>query len=135
MSLAELVVTMKAKREEIVALAKSEGEKAIKAALKEMFAEHSTLGAIRWQQYTPYFNDGDPCEFSVNEAEYLLVGEDLDSEDWHDLWSKADPIAKSVKEFSKAIEALDDSMEMMFGDHVQVTCTREKISVDSYDHD
>jgi hypothetical protein len=24
--------------------------------------------AVRWRQYTPYFNDGDACVFSINEA-------------------------------------------------------------------
>ncbi|MFI8976937.1 hypothetical protein ACIGO9_28925 [Nocardia asteroides] len=24
--------------------------------------------ALRWEQYTPYFNDGDACEFSINES-------------------------------------------------------------------
>jgi len=28
--------------------------------------------AIRWYQYTPYFNDGEACEFSVNEATVKL---------------------------------------------------------------
>lgn len=28
----------------------------------------SGVKAIKWRQYTPYFNDGEPCEFSVREA-------------------------------------------------------------------
>jgi hypothetical protein len=33
-------------------------------ALAEAFA-HPSIVAIRWTQYTPYFNDGDACVFSV----------------------------------------------------------------------
>jgi hypothetical protein len=33
-----------------------------------------------WNQYTPYFNDGDPCEFGVNEVR-VLVGETESSVD------------------------------------------------------
>lgn len=29
--------------------------------------------AMRWEQYTPYFNDGDACEFSVNEAKLWAI--------------------------------------------------------------
>ena len=32
------------------------------------------LKAIRWNQYTPYFNDGDPCTFSVGEVMFLVDG-------------------------------------------------------------
>lgn len=28
--------------------------------------------ALRWRQYTPYFNDGDPCVFRVSEASVKL---------------------------------------------------------------
>jgi hypothetical protein len=34
--------------------------------------------SIRWDQYTPYFNDGDVCEFSVGEARFRI---DPESED------------------------------------------------------
>lgn len=28
-----------------------------------------------WEQYTPYFNDGDPCEFSLGEVRVILEGD------------------------------------------------------------
>ena len=39
---------------------------------KELFERYDWLKEIAWSQYTPYFNDGDSCEFGVNEA--LLTG-------------------------------------------------------------
>ena len=37
--------------------------------------------SVGWVQYTPYFNDGDPCVFSVNEPYFVCVGEDVNEED------------------------------------------------------
>lgn len=59
----KLKAKMKAVQVEIAALAKSSGDEII----QELFAplwETGVLGAS-WTQYTPYFNDGDSCEFSV----------------------------------------------------------------------
>lgn len=51
-----------------------------KAALVEMFKDffvnNPDVLAIRWQQYTPYFNDGDACTFSVYEAQICFDGYD-----------------------------------------------------------
>ena len=37
---------------------------------KEFFAKNPGVTAIVWTQYTPYFNDGDTCEFRVNDATF-----------------------------------------------------------------
>lgn len=37
--------------------------------------------AVRWSQYTPYFNDGDPCVFSVREAEVRFSEDETDDEE------------------------------------------------------
>jgi len=34
---------------------------------KEFFAQNQSVKCIVWNQYTPYFADGDPCTFRVNE--------------------------------------------------------------------
>lgn len=36
-------------------------------AFKEFFDRHPTVKYVSWTQYTPYFNDGEPCEFGVHE--------------------------------------------------------------------
>ena len=38
------------------------------------------IDSIRWDQYTPYFNDGEPCEFGSYEPRFRLTGTDEDSE-------------------------------------------------------
>ena len=35
---------------------------------KEFFEKNPGVTAFVWTQYTPYFNDGDTCEFGVNEV-------------------------------------------------------------------
>lgn len=37
------------------------------------------VDAIRWPQFTPYFNDGDACEFSVHDPLLRLVDGDEDA--------------------------------------------------------
>lgn len=37
-----------------------------------------TIRAFGWTQYTPYFNDGDPCEFRVGSPWFLTTADDVD---------------------------------------------------------
>ena len=65
--IAELNAKMAEVQAEIAVLAKTSGD----SIIKELFAtlwETGVLGAS-WQQYTPYFMDGDPCEFRVSADE------------------------------------------------------------------
>lgn len=140
MALADLAATVKAKQEEMLKMIRAAGEPEIKAALKEIFAAHPSIASIRWTQYTPYFNDGEPCVFSVNSAEFILNGED----EWHDTWGDWDatlkksvktPLHEAIGRFSNEIETLGSAMLHIFGDHKIITCTREEIAVDEYDHE
>lgn len=36
---------------------------------------------LQWSQYTPYFNDGDSCEFTVCDPEIYLLDPDEDASD------------------------------------------------------
>ncbi|HWJ26014.1 MAG TPA: hypothetical protein VNS32_05695, partial [Flavisolibacter sp.] len=38
------------------------------ALLAPLFEKYPGVKNVRWTQYTPYFNDGDACEFSSNAA-------------------------------------------------------------------
>lgn len=40
--------------------------------VKEFFAANPNVIGISWRQYTPYFNDGDECVFSVNDKVAVL---------------------------------------------------------------
>lgn len=42
------------------------GAERLIADIDAVFAADPSIAAINWRQYTPFFNDGDPCEFSCN---------------------------------------------------------------------
>lgn len=42
-------------------------QKAYKSMLKEYWKRNKKIAGITWVQYTPYFNDGEPCCFGVHQ--------------------------------------------------------------------
>jgi hypothetical protein len=123
---------------------------------KLVFDKHPALGSFAWHQYTPYFNDGEECVFSVNKDYVRINGDDGDTNysdtkvtDWG---AKKDPVTGKYPEidnpnYNAAIAAaqsdvkeflanIDDSvLRDMFGDHVEITVTRNETQVEEYEHD
>lgn len=126
------------------------------AMFTELFAQSKRIDSITWRQYTPYFNDGDTCEFGVY-ADEPEVNEmslyDIDWYDWkHRYYTQGDPryanlltdnpkidIAECqlVEAFGDVIESIpEDFMKDLFGDHCEVTIRRDgTVDVNDYDHD
>jgi hypothetical protein len=46
--------------------------------MKDFFQENPEVQCICWTQYTPHFNDGEPCEFGVHEPILIVEGFDAD---------------------------------------------------------
>lgn len=132
------------------------GQEIFKLAFKEFFDANPEVNVVGWRQYTPYFNDGDACEFRCY-AEYAFVS---NTKDYHNIqWGEyngdeegvwiSDPdygdtdpdmIPESVIKNSDALRNLlakidEDVFLDMFGDHVQVFATREGFEVVEYEHD
>jgi hypothetical protein len=173
---------MIAAQKELRRIAKDQGEAAVKELVAPLF--EFPVEAVRWTQYTPYFNDGDPCEFGVHEPYVKITGLDDEGDygdGFIDSWSltyrlapfpeggyrnrsaaeidkyrrqheerrqealqnlpegfTADSMqtfADAMTEVSKTLQAATDFMEAAFGDHVQITVTRNGIEVDEYSHD
>jgi hypothetical protein len=100
-------------------------------ASKGLFESYPELISFRWTQYTPYFNDGDPCVFSANTEYPYLNGSDDEF-----FSSKDEPLNKAGKAVIKLLKTFEDEdYEMMFGDHCQVTVTRNGIDVEEYEHE
>lgn len=59
---------------------KNEGQDLLKKEFRAFFAANPDVEAIAWRQYTPYFNDGDACEFSVHDFNFRLKGSDFNGE-------------------------------------------------------
>lgn len=112
--------------------------------------EHEEVGAIRWNQYTPYFDDGNPCVFSLGEV-FVRIGEyseeyDEDFDDWdyrggfQDSWdlknSEVNPaLVRAVTNLSENFDHFELALKEVFGDHAEITVTKEKIILESCDHD
>ena len=129
-----------------IAAARGEAKKHVSGALKlaaqELFAAHANVASIRWEQYTPHFNDGDACVFSVHDPSVSFndgtVGE-YGSEDYYDEWSirKAHPtVAEAMNKFQSSINDWSEYLQAALGDHAQVEITRDlAVTVEEYYHD
>lgn len=65
----------------------------VKDAFKEFFTKFPEVTSIMWAQYTPYFNDGDTCYFSVHDFCFRLKAEFYEegtTEDDLDEWDRYD---------------------------------------------
>jgi hypothetical protein len=121
----------------------------------EIFAAHPKLQAFGWNQYTPYFNDGEECIFCVS-SDYLDIrfgeaNEKIDADDYEEqeemsVWSlkynmkngkelnEKETAAFAVGEFLDAFE--DDTMKFMFGNHISVLVKRDgTVATSEYSHD
>lgn len=122
-------------------------------ALDALFA-YPEVESVRWGQYTPSFNDGDPCVFSFGEFEVKLFGNDEGGEredgflsDYHVnehfnnlmaatySYSNKHPIAELLdSSFGyRHVDAYVDALETAFGDPAEVIATREGFHVEDYD--
>lgn len=126
--------------------------------------------AVRWEQYTPYFNDGEPCVFGLGEVQVRVNGAPEDAGDYEDGWITsygthyyvygkfedgrsnwqdregpfalefpditADDLKAAINKFE---EAFRNGHEVLlareFGDHAQVTATKEGFEVEYYEHE
>lgn len=52
---------------------KKQGQIMFFEVAKEIFDKYPTVRAFSWNQYTPYFNDGDECVFSVNSNDIRII--------------------------------------------------------------
>lgn len=145
--------------------AEQSASKDIMNILKELMQQNPLLAGIRWNQYTPSFNDGDVCEFGVNDLEYKFnLGTPSKSEDdedydngedgWFQDWDIDDDffnkrvdilnhkqipgLKKTIKDVNTVFEKLrsmESNLQQMFGDGVQITVTSEGVETEDYDHD
>lgn len=113
---------------------------------KMVFDKHPILESFGWNQYTPFFNDGDECTFSAHTSEPDINGLDNDDEVYYMVnetnWKgekseKYDPIMKAAyDDVVEFLNNIDDSVfRDMFGDHVSVTVSKTGTEVEEYDHD
>lgn len=121
-----------------------------------------------WTQYTPYFNDGDTCYFSVGTLWFLTVDDtprdemdDWEEEEYSVTYGEHPTLGEKeghgwgssrvyenykgsrqaeferAEALSRAIDsgAFESALLTAFGDHAEITITREGITVEHYEHD
>lgn len=120
------------------------GKMAFEQEAGKIFAEHPELESFGWNQYTPYFNDGDTCTFSADEVNIINGNREYGDDDWwaenvSSGWGKDVKRGPLFKAWEKASDLVASCplflLEMTFGDHVTVTVTRNGIDTEDYDHD
>jgi lysophospholipase L1-like esterase len=100
---------------------------------KPFFDANPKIDAVKWSQYTPYFMDGDPCVFGVNEivlvSKELFTDEDADSYHGENSVPEWDADAEFRPLFDAANEIRNplpnELLQDIFGDHVEVTIYRD----------
>jgi len=128
-----------------------EGRTLILQSLQQLFNKEPNLQRIGWTQYTPYFNDGDTCEFGVNadQSSIYLNGVNAYYEDEHDDDDEGDGVkeTKKVVKFSEKdgkllrqqiaeiVNSLGDEVLEGWGEGRVVIARDLTIKVEDYEHD
>ena len=124
---------------------------------KDLFEKHPKIKSFAWAQYTPFFNDGDPCTFSAHtDCLKLATFENLESEEYESEDTGEDgfvyeecyfygdddknlassptlfPACKDIEAF---LGEFEEDLESLFGDGVQVWVSRDGVDPRDYDHD
>lgn len=130
---------LRKEKEEIQKEMRERGKELVTAEIAQFFRDRPKVQAVYWDQYAPYFNDGDPCIFHVHEF-FVTHGEDAEMSSRWDGWD--DSGEEEQRDDASDLEDLigdDDLLKMAFGDDCGVTVTRTEngidIKVDHVDHD
>lgn len=149
----EKLVETKSRMEEMRRALNEEFKAKIADVFNDFFAANPDVYAFAWSQYTPYFNDGDECVFSLNEiyaykdhpavreavaeGSRELVWGELEGTEDEVVWNTWSGNSKNtaVEDFIRELTQFEDEFQYAFGDHVMVIVTRDGIDVEEFDHD
>jgi hypothetical protein len=157
----EKIEALKAKVAELNKQVREESQRLLNEGFAEIFEKYPKLLSFSWNQYTPYFNDGDECTFRVNVYSLIPDFTDESAEDHDYEYSKGDcewnsktkkydysPLSDEKKLNNEAYDELveivnaidDDTMKATYGNHITVTVSKNedgtlKTSTDYYEHD
>ncbi len=139
-------------RNQVKLIAQENVQPALKQAFEELQSVIPNLEAIRWQQYTPHFNDGEACEFGLHGVYYKLQdktegGDNGDGYEYISTYGKYNPQTglndeglnktqvDSLNTFSKNLCDIEEMLQVAFDDHAEVTLLATSIEVEEYSHD
>ena len=156
MNYTEIIDKMNADMKALHNTYKEKSQELMKKVFSEFFQKNTDVHAIGWRQYTPYFNDGDACEFR-SYACYAWATNTKDTNnirygnydgDEENVWV-SDPdygsfnielippsVDESLFELRKFLGKIDDDIYLsIFGDHTNVIVTRDGFQTETYDHE
>ena len=126
---------------------------ALKEAAQEIFDKYPKLQEFSWIQYTPYFNDGEPCEFGVRATDEMGYVYDTYTNEPYDRachWQtkelkeeaavvfankkEAEKLEKDLSEFGSLLYSFENHLQSVLGEG-RVVVTRDGVEVEDYDHD
>src|SRR5688500_4573732 len=88
---------------------------------------NANVEAVRWEQYTPYFNDGEACVFYPTEPRFKIAGMEKEG-DWYDNYLSTyeiedEDLKEQLEKFSTVLESGHhySILNEKFGDPAQVT--------------
>lgn len=70
--LTKSISDLKKLKEEYEKVLREKGQEIMKEAIEAFFKANPKVTGVAWSQYTPHFNDGDPCVFGVNEPGFSV---------------------------------------------------------------
>lgn len=121
--------------------------------MKAAFAQG--VQGVMWEQYTPGWNDGESCEFTIQDAKVTLnkvvaeawldgtepdmelayPGEDTDYDAYdYELWG-SHPDGPTVKDISIPVDdgKYEDALRYKFGNDVKIIVTPNRVVTEVYD--
>ncbi len=75
---------------------------------KDIFANNTDFTSFAWTQYTAYFNDGDPCNFSAH-TDYIYINNEEEETSFYDVENDF----KELKKKDKVIKNLQKEIEQL----------------------
>ncbi len=145
----ELILSMKSWKKQ----AADAGKLILQDIIVSFFEANPNVAGLYWEQYTDYFNDGEPCEFQVHmddqidvlvtEAEAVALGFTIATTHEDGLVKiPYDDVPESLNPALAEVETLltkipDDVYLALFGDHCNVSAKRsgEFVVESMTDHD
>ncbi|MBD2201809.1 hypothetical protein H6G33_10660 [Calothrix sp. FACHB-1219] len=133
---------------ELLAKVRTEVANLLKLYFLEVNDETSIEG-ITWTQYTPYFNDGEECVFSIGDVYYLLRNEyggyeNIGIDDFNPRFNpnpitddehKDAELESRLKLLQELLHKNESYFQIVFGDHARVSITADNLRVERYDHE
>lgn len=123
-------VKLKSQMETLKNQFRNEGKSLLEAAAKVFFDKFEHLKSFTVVGYTPYFNDGDVCNYGRH-LQYVN-GEYYDDQPKENkFWSK-----QAVKEIETFVTSLDKDLWKVFGDHRRFIFSRDGLIIEEFaDHE